>query len=313
MTTMDNSQGTAESSALDTNQAAAAFAELLGPKEPTEAQDPPEAQQAEPEAEVETEVQAETQEDDPVVTVKIDGQEVEVKLSELKNGYQKDKVSTERFMQAAEIRRAAEAERQQANQERQQLAVALQQADAVLRSKLSEFQNVNWDELSKADPAKWVELKNLYDQRHSEFQQNNTRLQQLAQIQQAEAQKAQADHIAKQQEELLAKLPDWKDETKAKAEKTAIREYLKDQGFDEQSINNVSDAKAVLMARKAMLYDQMVAKAAAATKKVATLPTKVERPGVTNTEGLDRRGAAFQKLSKSGRVEDAASVFASFL
>ena len=64
------------------------------------------------------------------------------------------------------------------------------------------------------------------------------------------------------------------------------------------------------MARKAMLYDQMVGKAAAAAKKVATLPNKVERPGGGETQNLDKRAAAFQRLSKSGRVEDAASLIA---
>ena len=61
-----------------------------------------------------------------------------------------------------------------------------------------------------------------------------------------------------------------------------------------------------------MLYDQMMSKAQAAAKKVSTLPTKVERPGVAaEAPGLDKRTSAYQKLAKSGKVEDAAAIFAS--
>ena len=69
----------------------------------------------------------------------------------------------------------------------------------------------------------------------------------------------------------------------------------------------------VVTARKAMLFDQMVAKAQAAEKKVATLPTKVEKPGSGSAPSLDRRTAGYQRLSKSGRVEDAAGLIASLL
>ena len=88
---------------------------------------------------------------------------------------------------------------------------------------------------------------------------------------------------------------------------------LVEQGFDATAVNNVSDSKTVVIARKAMLYDQMMSKAQSAAKKVSTLPTKVERPGVGSVEGLDRRTSAFQKLGKSGRVDDAAAVFAGLI
>ena len=62
-----------------------------------------------------------------------------------------------------------------------------------------------------------------------------------------------------------------------------------------------------------MLYDQMIAKASAATKKVATLPQKVERPGVSEGPNNDKRTQAYQRLAKSGKVEDAAALFANLL
>ena len=108
-------------------------------------------------------------------------------------------------------------------------------------------------------------------------------------------------------------MPEWQDETKAKAEKSALRSYLVEQGYAEDEINQLSDHRNVITARKAMLYDQMMAKAKAAAKKVENLPQKVQRPGSGQNVSIDKRGQAFQRLQKSGKVEDAAAVFASIL
>jgi hypothetical protein len=66
------------------------------------------------------------------------------------------------------------------------------------------------------------------------------------------------------------------------------------------------DHRLVLVSRKAMLYDQMMAKASAAAKKVANLPQKVERPGASHTNPSDGRTVAMKRLSSSGSLQDAA-------
>ena len=130
-------------------------------------------------------------------------------------------------------------------------------------------------------------------------------------LEQAEQQRS---YLSTQQQELLAKLPQWKDEKTAKSEREALKTYLKDQGYDDGAINGISDHKAVILGRKAMLYDQMMTKAQAAAKKVANLPTKVERPGVSTSErNLDGRTAVMQRFNKSGSVDDMAAVFSSLL
>jgi flagellin-specific chaperone FliS len=108
-------------------------------------------------------------------------------------------------------------------------------------------------------------------------------------------------------------LPKWKDSAKAKAESAAIREYLATNGYDKNEINSVNDHRSIILARKAMLYDQMISKASVAAKKVENLPRRTEKPGVTENRSLDKRSQAFQKLSRSGRVEDAAAAFATIL
>jgi hypothetical protein len=318
---LDNSQATTESnSPLNTAQAASLFADILEPKEPVQAEPAePKEPEAEPKPETaepepqEVDPEAPTEAEDPLVTVKIDGKEVEIPLSELKNGYQRQADYTRKTMEVSAERKEADAQKQAAVQERQTYAQNLQRMQAQIEGALQEQQGINWQNLLETDPQQYLQQKHLLEQRQAALQQNYAAQKQVGEQMQAEQAQRFQDHLKAQQEEILAKLPEWKDEAKAKAEKTAIRDYLLAQGFEEQNVNSVADAKAVLMARKAMLYDQMISKAQAAQKKVAAAPPKVERPGTGANPGLDKRSSSFQKLAKSGRVEDAAAVFASFL
>jgi hypothetical protein len=300
-----------ESTDLNTDTAAEAFAELIDREEGEQPAEPEEAQAAQEEAPAEE--STESQEEDPLVTIKVDGKDVQVPLSELKNGYQRQADYTRKTMQVAEERKAAEAERQQALAERHQYAGNLQKLQAQIEGALAQQQNIDWQQLLENDPQAYLKERHLWEQRQAALQQNLSAQQQLAGQMQAEQARAYQGHLQAQQEQLLAKLPEWKDAEKAKAEKTALRDYLKSQGYDEQSVNSVADARAVLMARKAMMYDQMMSKAQTAQKKVSNLPTKVQQPGNGTNPGIDRRASAYQRLTKTGRVEDAAAVFASLL
>lgn len=306
-----------ESTVLNTDTAAAAFAAILNPEEPPkqpEAEKPAEPSQPEAtEPEAAEAAQAEQGEDDPVVTVKIDGRDVEVRLSELKNGYQRQADYTKKTMEVAEQRKAADAERTKAFQERQAYAANLQRMQAQLEGTLQEQQqNIQWEKLLAEDPVEYLKQRHLAESRQAQLNQVLAEQQRVGSQMQAEAEQVRRTHLQAQQQELLAKLPHWADETKAKAEKTALREYLLKEGYDPSTVDSLSNARDVLTARKAMLYDQIMGKAEVAAKKVSTLPTKVLQPGKGDAN-LDRRSSAYQRLGKTGRVEDAAAVFASLL
>lgn len=296
--------------ALDVTQAGAAFANMLEPITPVDDSPPVDteidAAKAEP-----TEPESVAQEDDPTVPIVIDGKTVDVKLSDLKAGYQKDKASTERFMAASALSKTAQAEVQKAQQERQEYAHKLNSMASQLESVLTAQSQVDMNALLESDPVEYLKQQHLANQRQAQLQQINQQRGRIQEQMQADHAKAHQSYLAEQSQALLDKLPAWRDEAKAKAERAALQSYLKSEGYSDDAISGVSDHKAVIMARKAMLYDQMITKATAATKKVAALPQKVERPGVAENGNLDRRGALFQKLSKSGSVEDAGKLFAS--
>lgn len=297
---------------LSVNEAAALFGgETPEDKpEPTEeAQAPDEETQADPDPETEEEADPEAPQ---TFTIKVDGKDVQVSAAEMaehyKNGLRQADY-TKKTMEAAEQRKAAEAEAYKARQERMQYAQGLQQAQAVLQAQLQEQSQIDWAKLLETDPVEYLKQQHLANQRQARLNQIGQEQQQLhARFQHEQGQQMQA-FLRSQQEELLAKLPEWKDESKATAERTAIKEYLKGQGLEDAQIDNISDHRVVVISRKAMLYDQMMSKAKAAAKKVENLPQRTERPGGGETQGLDGRTTAMKRLSQSGSVQDAAAVF----
>jgi hypothetical protein len=247
------------------------------------------------------------------VTIEVDGQMVEVTLDELKKGYQRQADYTRKTMAVAEQRKVAEAEATKLREERQAYGQKLQEQSILLQAALGEQQTIDWQQLLESDPVEYLKQQHLYQQRQAAYQRNMQEQQALYQQQQAEQAENVKQLLASQHELLMEKLPEWKDGEKAKAEKSALKTYMNENGFTADEINNLTDHRSVLVLRKAYLYDQMMGKAKAAAKKVENLPKKVERPGSGQSPSLDKRSTAYQRLSKSGKVEDAAAVFASLL
>lgn len=310
---------------LDASQVTTLIANILDPAtEPGESKpEEPADKAAEPEKveEPKPEEEKPEQEDAPdpeeTITIEVDGKAVEIKKSELPDLYKgqlRQADYTKKTMEVAEQRKAAEAEATKAREERQQYAQGLQQAQALLQAQLQEQGQIDWQKLLETDPVEYLKQQHLAQARHAKLQQINQEQQQLHARTQAEHAEQMRAFIRTQQDELLAKLPEWKDESKAKVEKQALKEYLSKEGFDEQALNSISDHRAVLLARKAMLYDQMMSKAQAAAKKVQTLPQKVERPGSgAKVSPLDGRSSAMRQLSKTGKLEDGVSLLAQLL
>lgn len=309
-----------DSSALDVNGATAAFSAIFDtPSEPQKEQeqkDPVEQQEQENQAAEQDQkegqdAEVENTEEPKKFTIKVDGKDVEVsedQVSEALKAKMRQDDYTRKTMALAEERKAADAERQKAAEERSTYAQKLHEQNALLQALVHEQNQINWDELLKNDPVEFMRQQHLLQGRQARLQQIQQEHQHLVQQHKAEAEQARNQFIQHQREELLAKLPDWSDEGKAKAEQAAIGDFLKNNGFSPEEIDSVVDHRHVLLARKAMLYDQMVSKANAAAKKASTLPTKVEKPGVTETRVNDQRTRAFQNLKKSGKVEDAAAL-----
>lgn len=314
--------GSAVQGPMNVAEAANALAGMLpeeGQEDSSEAQSPEEGAAVEEElsadadaADNETDAEqseldedTEEQEQPQVFSVKVDGKEVEVTLDELQKGYSRTQDYTRKTQQIAEVRKQTEAELQAVRAEREQYAQLL----SALESQVQQVAqpNIDWDRLYQEDPIEWVRQREVMrdnQEKAAAIQSEQQRLSQLSQQEQAQFMQQRLQH---EQEALLAAIPDWKDAKKAQAEKALLVEFGQKIGFTPDELKNVVDHRAVLMLRKAALYDQMMSKRGN-IKPVVNNGPRPAKPGaagrVSNTTEAVR---AQQRVAKTGRVDDAAN------
>jgi hypothetical protein len=247
----------------------------------------------------------EEQEQPQVFSVKVDGKEVEVTLDELQKGYSRTQDYTRKTQQIAEVRKQTEAELQAVRAEREQYAQLLGALEAQVQQVSQP--NIDWDRLYQEDPIEWVRQREVMrenQEKAAAIQSEQQRLSQLSQQEQAQFMQQKLQH---EQEALLAAIPDWKDAKKAQAEKALLVEFGQKIGFTPEELKSVVDHRAVLMLRKAALYDQMMSKRGN-IKPVTNNGPRPAKPGaagrVSNTTEAVR---AQQRVAKTGRVDDAAN------
>jgi hypothetical protein len=247
---------------------------------------------------------SEEEEQPQVFTVKVDGKEVEVSLEELQKGYSRTQDYTRKTQQIAEVRKHAEAELQAVRAEREQYSYLLNALEAQVQQATQP--NIDWERLYQEDPIEWVRQREMMrenQEKSAAIQSEKQRLSQLSQQEQMQQHQMVLQH---EQEALVAAIPEWKDSKKAAAEKSMLVQFGQKAGFSPDELKNVLDHRAVVLLRKAALYDQMVSKRGQ-IKPVTNNGPRPAKPGAAgrvsnNTEAL----RAQQRLAKTGRVDDAA-------
>lgn len=281
---------------------------------------PSDAPEGEDEGAVEEEATAEEEEPqqtdplDQIVTVKVDGKEQEVTLREALNGYSRTADYSRKTMELAEQRKAMQAEFQAVQEERQQYAQLL----TALSQQLQTLQPAepDWETLYREDPLEYVRQKDLYRERQEKMVAAQSEMQRLQQIQAMEQQQALGSYVQEQFGKLVEALPQWKNPEVREAERAKIREYGNKLGFSDEELSQAYDHRAVVALYKAMKFDEMMSNKPKPAAAQPGAPKAV--PAGSQTNVVPKRAAtevtrAKQRLAKSGRVQDAASIFETLL
>jgi len=252
------------------------------------------------------EVEEEEEVEQPdIYTVKVDGEEYEVTQDELLNGYQRQQAYTKRSQELAEQRKAFEAEAQQVAQMRDAYAQQLEQLSEYNQQILGDAEP-DWDALAKEYSAEELFLyKTKLDQQKEQARQVEAEKQALAQQQAQEQQAQMQQHLAKQREEMLDRIPQWRDEDVRTSEREQVIKYAQQSvGFSPQEIANASDARAIELLYKAWQWDNLQSKKPAAKKKASKAP-KMAKAGQPKTKA---QVASRQKLKSLKRLNNERSI-----
>lgn len=243
------------------------------------------------------------------VRVKVNGQEQEVTLDDLKRSFAGQGYIQQRMQEVAAIRKEAEQTYHALNEERAQVAQAL----AVYQQQLAAAGNPQppSKELLKTDPIRYLEEEAAYregmEQRQAIAQQQAMFAQQQSE-QQARAYKA---YLAEQAQLLTQRIPEFADAKKAGELKRALIETgAQHYGFSSEELQAVSDARHVQVLHDAMRYRQLMAGKERVQEKVAQVNRPVVRPGAKRSE-TDGKRLADQKvrsrMKSTGSVDDVAA------
>ena len=324
------------SETLTVREAANAFEGFLSPAE--DSQEQPEAVEAEAEETVsdveedteeveseddteEVEYEASDEDDDAeeveeqpqTFRVKAAGEEKDVTLDELMQGYQLGADYTKKTQELAELRKANEAEYKAIQESKQVRDTYAQRLKAIEEFLTQGDSQEDLASLKENDPIGYA--VKVAEQTEKKQQLDVIRAEQnrIAQEQQADYAQAMQRYVADEAQKLNKVLPEFSDKVKGEQLRNEIRNYGKTIGFTDQELAQVYDSRYVVTLHKAMQYDKLQKSKPSINKKVAEAP-KMAKAGTKIKEGnADIRKKQMAKLRSSGRKEDAAVLFENFI
>jgi hypothetical protein len=245
------------------------------------------------------------QEQDSTYKVKVAGQELDVTLDELKNGYSRDadyrRKTEELSYEKKQFMSESEKQRQdyssKLNELNQLMSVAQEQLNA-------EINSADLDKLYDEDPTEAARVERR-------LKRKQDKLNQAVQKTQLEQQQQFESFLQDQQKKLTLKMPEFSDPAKSSQLKNNMRSYLTSYGFNDQEIAQVYDHRIVMLVNDAMKYRNMQNSKPNLAKKI-TKPGKVFSSGVKKDKAdlnLTKRKEKLSRLKKTGSIKDATSIF----
>jgi DNA repair exonuclease SbcCD ATPase subunit len=247
----------------------------------------------------------EKQEDSPFYTVKVNGQELDVTLDELRNGYSRDadyRQKTEELShQRKQFQSESEKQRQDYSQKLNELNQRLSAAQVDLNA---EINSADLDRLYDEDPTEAARVERKLKKKQDALNQS---------LQQAQAEQKEqfSSFLQDQQRKLVSKIPEFSDPAKASTLKSNMKSTLNNYGFNDQEVAQVYDHRIVMLVNDAMKYRSMQNSKPNIAKKI-TKPGKSFSSGVKQGKSeanLKLRREKFSRLKKTGSMKAAQDVF----
>lgn len=249
--------------------------------------------------------EAEPAPEDPIYGVPVDGVEEQVPLSKLKQSYSGQQKIAKGLQEVATKERTAAEKIQQADMALAKYGERLDLLEQTIVANAPE--EPNWAALQRENPDEYLRQRADYDARERKLQTVRAENDRVKQEQQRRAVEQQSARIAAEGKKLVEAVPEWKDETKYRAESDAVRSYLKGYGFSDGDFAAIEDHRAVVLARKAMLYDQLQTTTKPAVQAAVAKAPAMVKPGAAQPvkKPLSKVDAARRQLAKTGSPRDA--------
>jgi len=264
----------------------------------------------------------EEEETEEVYSVKVDGEEMEVSLDELVNGYSRQSDYTRKTQelasqrdQMAQMQQQWATEISEAQAERQQYIEALGQFVHQSMAGLEQYATINWEQLREDDPIAFVTKKEEFRDAQERVRQAQAQQEYEHQKQNEEIGKVRKMAVQEEYKRLTEAVPEWNDPEKRTKLASDLSSYAIQQGFTQQELKELIDHRSLIVLMKASKYDALQ-KSDVKAKKLKNKP-KVVRSGKGGVKKADKdrskRIASMKRLKESGHVNDSVSLFEDFV
>jgi hypothetical protein len=257
-----------------------------------------------------SEEQIETQEkqdstEEPTYSVKVAGQEFNVTLDELRNGYSRDADYRRKTEDLAYDKKQFQTESEKQRQDYSTKLSELNQMMSVAQQQLNaEINSADLEKLYEEDPTEAARIEHR-------LKKKQEKLNQAMQKTQSEQKKQFDGFLQDQQRKLVQKMPEFSNPEKANQLRASMNNTLQSYGFNDQEIAQVYDHRIVMLVNDAMKFRNMQKAKPNMAKKISK-PGKVFSSGVKQSKAdinLKTRKDKLSRLRKSGSTKDAASIF----
>ena len=259
--------------------------------------------------------------DQPLYTIKADGEESVVSLNELVSGYQRQQTYTQRQQELAEERKTLDVQLQNVPAQQAAMQQTYQQYQEVLQQLRGQMEAANapadldWNTLERENPIQWLKLKELERQRGAELQAVTAEQSRMHQMQQQENARKLEAHLVVERGKVLDRIPEWADGEVQAGDQRRLLEFGRAIGFSDDELNTLYDSRAVVVLRDAMRYNELTngdkINEAKSKSKIGSVKggSKVTARHTRSRKTKAKRA----KLKSTGKVDDAAALFADIL
>ena len=237
-------------------------------------------------------------------SVKVDGQETEVSLEDLKQGYSGQKYVQKGMQETADMKKEVATVYEALNNERQVIAELYQ---SIQQGGIAPQPVKPSKELFDADPIGYMQKNITYEEEMGAYNQQMAQIQQVSQQSSVASENAQKAYLQEQMQILQKDIPDFADQKKGqqlreKLVNTGTNHY----GYTTDEISQITDARAIKVLHDAQKYQDIISGKSKAKVKTQSA-NSVIKPGAkkVSTPKAKVRSRQMAKLKGSGDMKDA--------
>jgi hypothetical protein len=252
------------------------------------------------------EAEPENEDSKELFTVKVDGQEQEVTLDDLKRS----------FSGQAYIQKGMQETAQQKKQSDEMYQALLNEREQVLKmfNEVQSGQSISApkppnQELLKRNPVGYMREKAQYDNDVVKYNEQQQNLQKIKEQQDYLYSQSRSQRLSESAEILKQKVPDFGVPEKAEKLTKDMMEYATYRGYSPQDIDNILEARDVLTLLDATKWRKLQKSRSKADKKVqnARPMVKAGAKKSSQTGSLKQKEQAVSRMKKTGSIDDVAN------